>query len=453
MSPLDLLLGYRQVWMAEMPVWAWLLGKITLLLALAWLIHVALERQNPRWRILLWRGAAVAMIVLGVGTLGLPGLEIRLAVPPPVSMQSPPSTPPIVAQHDLSTFPAGDGGVGPHAASRATTTLAPKADADDTAEQTAPTGSVKLEFSWRGILLGIWSIVPVLMAARLAVGYVRIVHLLKHSPVAPDWVCAEVERVAAAMSCRLKVQVRTSPSSAVPFLFGFRHPVLVLPRRMCEPACRLPLSAIASHELVHVQSWDFGWNAALQVMSIALWFHPLAWRIGWAHRAACDAVCDAVSASFLGDVPGYCRTLAQVALEGAGLSPMVGLAMARTCDVRRRIAQLDRKVFSAALRRRAVVGSALTGLLVCAFLAGLRFALAAPPPTADSTTGAATTGNTEPAKEQSSAAALKIAVQALDASTGKPLVDVPIDARTFQNKTRKRDKDTKKTDAQGNVTF
>ena len=278
-SPLDLLLGYRQVWMAEMPVWAWLLGKITLLLALAWLIHVALERQNPRWRILLRRGAAVAMIVLGVGTLGLPGLEICLAVPPPVSMQSPPSTPPIVAQHDLSTFPAGDGGVGPHAASRATTTLAPKADADDTAEQTVPTGSVKLEFSWRGILLGIWSIVPVLMAARLAVGYVRIVHLLKHSPVAPDWVapsgacCRRDELPSKSAGTNFAQFCRAVPLDSA--IRSWSCPDGCASQRVACRCRQLPRT-----RLVHVQLWDFGWNAALQVMSIALWFHPLAWRIG-----------------------------------------------------------------------------------------------------------------------------------------------------------------------------
>ncbi len=33
MNPLDLL-GYRLAWMAETPAWAWLLCKITLLLAL-----------------------------------------------------------------------------------------------------------------------------------------------------------------------------------------------------------------------------------------------------------------------------------------------------------------------------------------------------------------------------------------------------------------------------------
>ena len=45
----------------ETPAWAILLVKATVLLAVAWMIHYALARANPRWRVLLWRSAAVAL--------------------------------------------------------------------------------------------------------------------------------------------------------------------------------------------------------------------------------------------------------------------------------------------------------------------------------------------------------------------------------------------------------
>ena len=55
-----------------------------------------------------------------------------------------------------------------------------------------------------------------------------------------------------------------------------------------------------------------------------------------------------------------------------------GLAMARSCDVRRRIALLQRSVFSAALNRRTAVYTMSIGLASLALLVGLRFALAEP---------------------------------------------------------------------------
>ena len=90
-------LGNDLTRMAAMPVWGWLLCKITLLLAAAWFMHLALVRANPRWRVFLWRGVAVAMIVLVVGTLGLPGWDIRVPAPTPISVQGPSPLPPLAA--------------------------------------------------------------------------------------------------------------------------------------------------------------------------------------------------------------------------------------------------------------------------------------------------------------------------------------------------------------------
>jgi uncharacterized GH25 family protein/peroxiredoxin len=59
----------------------------------------------------------------------------------------------------------------------------------------------------------------------------------------------------------------------------------------------------------------------------------------------------------------------------------------------------------------------------------------------------------EPAKAEKPPVALTIVVQAVDDVTGKPLADVPIVARAFQISTRKTDKISKKTDAEGNITF
>jgi len=235
--------------------------------------------------------------------------------------------------------------------------------------------------SWRMVLLSIWGFGVALLMVRLGVAYVKLARLLQNSTAASEAIVAEVGRIAAALGCRRPVQVRSSRQYAVPFLYGMRCAILVLPERMCQPAYGEQLRGVVAHELAHVGSGDFGWNAALQAASTVLWFHPLAWRIGSAHRVACDAVCDAISASYLGDVQAYCRTLARVALEGAGSFPAAALAMARTCDVRRRIDVLQQRVFAAALRPRTVAGVALIGLLFLALLAGVRFAMAANEPT------------------------------------------------------------------------
>jgi beta-lactamase regulating signal transducer with metallopeptidase domain len=357
--------------------WALLLVKVTLLLAAAWLVHFALSRANPRWRTLLWRGVAVGVAVLTVWSLGLPGVEIHMTPPAPIVAAPVAVTQPKDAERE-SAVVAADSEELPldSSVSAEMTTTTPLSAANATADAAQAVESSSVTFSWRGVFVSIWACGVALLVVRLAMAYFRLLGLVKNSQIVPEEITLQTRRIAAALGCRQAVRVRSSREFAVPFLCGLWRPVLVLPERICQPLYRRQLPGILAHELSHVRSHDYGWNAVLEMMSILLWFHPLAWRIGSAHRGACDAVCDAVSAVHVGDVDAYCRTLARVALDGAGHCPAAGLAMARTCDVRRRIAVLQHRVFATALSRRAVVTVTIIGLLVIALFAGARIALA-----------------------------------------------------------------------------
>ncbi len=86
------------------------------------------------------------------------------------------------------------------------------------------------------------------------------------------------------------------------------------------------------------------------------------------HANACDGVCDAVAADYVGDAEAYGRTLARLALRVAA-GGSVGLAMAGKSNVRRRVEAIQRYVFRTGLPRRrawlvlalAVVGIVLLG--------------------------------------------------------------------------------------------
>ncbi len=321
---------------------------------------------------------------MALWTLGLPGLELHVLAPPPVAATTPLPPPAIALEPAASVAPLIE---------------TPVVSTAETRGERSPAAASRWSLSWQTVLWTIWGGGALLLAVRLAMSYLRLLRLPNSLQPAPEAVVAEVERVAAVLACRRAVTARISPQYAVPFLYGLRRPTLVLPERMCEPLFREQLPAVVAHELVHVGSWDFAWNVVLQVVSVVLWFHPLAWRIVSAHRAACDEVCDAVSAAYVGDVRAYCRMLARVALDGAGSLPAAGLAMARRCDVRQRIAALQRKVFAAALGRRWVAGVTLAGLTVCVLLAGLRLALAQPAPQ-EQDAPAAVQGDAKPAAKE-----------------------------------------------------
>jgi beta-lactamase regulating signal transducer with metallopeptidase domain/uncharacterized GH25 family protein len=425
--------GLTQV--SSLSACAVLLSKATLLLAIAWLIHFALARANPRWRVLLWRGVVVGLALLAVWSLGLPGLKVRVPTPEVAATMPTPSRPPVVpgrAPIDVPQPAVLPTEVGVPAPIEITTPLdQPLADARH--DPALPVGTPAPSISWQAVLSGIWGFGVILLLVRLAIGYLRLSWVLRTLPSAPERVLAEIQRVAAEMNCRRAVRVRSSRRFALPFLFGLRAPTLVLPEQMCQPAYRRQLPGIIAHELAHVRSRDFAWNAAVQAVSILLWFHPLVWWMRSAHRAACDAVCDAVSASYLGDVRVYCQTLARVALEGVASSPTAGLAMVRRCDVRRRVAALRRTFFPLALRRRRMVTFALAGLLGVAVIAGLQFVTKASsdetsPTAADQPTPPSVEKKTSPADGPQAGSTEDMLVRVVD-EAGTPIGGAKLNAR------------------------
>jgi beta-lactamase regulating signal transducer with metallopeptidase domain len=367
--------GYAQL--QTMSPWALLLLKATLLLSGAWLLHFMTASANPRWRVFLWRGTAAGLIMLTIWTFGLPSFEIRVRPLPPTAMMM--ASSPVVDAAKRDAIAARQSGTLPMVwlDSAGATTADLRESVAVSFESAHPIRSPSV--SWQMLFLGLWGLGVTLLVGRLGIGYLRLTRLLRCSQAAPHEIDVEARQIAGILGCQRGVQICVSGQFAVPFLFGLRRPVVVLPERMCDPTYRPRLPGILAHELAHVRSGDYGWNAVVQFVSILLWFHPLIWRISSVHRGACDAVCDAISALHLGDVRAYCRTLALVALEAARQLPTPGLAMARNCDVRRRIAVLNRKVFGSSLGCRSVAGFAFTGMLACALLASLRFALAAPP--------------------------------------------------------------------------
>ncbi len=187
--------------------------------------------------------------------------------------------------------------------------------------------------------------------------------------------------VAEAVGCRGRVEVIQSTEVESPFLCGLRRPLLLLPVRMCEASYREDLPGILAHELTHARLHDVPWNVGLQLIAIVLWFHPLIWRMRKAHLAACELVSDAASASFVGDVAAYCRTLARAAVDARASLPAAGITMARISTIGRRLGALKRGVSHLPLRRRSMIGCGLAALLAVAVIGSLHFALATTPAT------------------------------------------------------------------------
>ena len=181
------------------------------------------------------------------------------------------------------------------------------------------------------------------------------------------------------IACNTQVELLESSAIHTPLQCGLGRSRLLLPAGMCEAAHRGDLPAVFVHELSHARAGDVRWSFLLHLISIALWPHPLVWRTRKAHLAACELVADAVSADVLGDVAGYCRTLARIALRAQGSLTAAGIGMARPSSISRRLRALRKQIFRAPLDRRRAAGTVAVALLAVGALGVLRFAIAAPP--------------------------------------------------------------------------
>ncbi|MHB1034018.1 MAG: carboxypeptidase regulatory-like domain-containing protein [Pirellulales bacterium] len=385
--------------LADAPASVVFVLKITAILSAAWLAHLALAWVNPRWRVLLWRATAVGLVALPAISWVLPALEIHVPQPPVEEVAVVTAAPAAPAaerpgEHALAQPVAGESSpvkVSSHRAEDLAPFLVPEQPVEWPAEasplpQTAqtevppPTTPESPAVSWPMVLLAVWLAGVGFLALRWSIGHYRIGQMVRRAEQAPGAIRDECLRVARAVGCPNGVDVRQSALVESPLVCGFLRPVLLLPPRMCEDAYREDVPAILAHEMTHVRFHDLAWNTALNLLAIALWVHPLAWRVRRAHLAACELVCDGVSADFVGSVADYCRTLARVAVESVTASSAAGIAMARTSSVSRRLAALRRKVFHKPLRGRSVVGFGLAVLVGVGALGALRFAMAASEP-------------------------------------------------------------------------
>src|SRR6185503_13920865 len=129
---------------------------------------------------------------------------------------------------------------------------------------------------------------------------------------------ASPEAVRVAGECRRRlglgvVEVRLSKEVTSPVTLGTRRPMILIPEALAGALAGEPLVAALGHEMAHVRRRDFAWNAAVELTSWPLSFHPaVAWlrrRVGEQRALACDALV----AERLLEPRAYARALAVLA--------------------------------------------------------------------------------------------------------------------------------------------
>ncbi len=351
--------------------------RLTAVLAATWIVHAALLRGNPRWRVLLWRLTAIGLVVIPLLVTAMP--KARFVVQP-------------------SRTPFGASPRSQWAALRTASAEYNTADAMTSAERPIPRvvaglgddplaqplvavdepGRSLAARGWLGwILWACWGLGAAILALHWATAQWRVRRILARCEAAPQSCLRALDQAKTRLGCSQPTGLRISREAGVPFVAGLLRAVIVLPARMAKPDSARELPAIFAHELAHGKSQDLAWMGLLHWVGILFWFHPLVWRISRAHSIACEEVADATAARLVGDASEYSGTLARAALFAlAPPPPAATIPMARSPEIVTRLARLKRGLRFLPLARRSVVASAVLAAVVLPTVAGFELVLA-----------------------------------------------------------------------------
>ena len=213
-------------------------------------------------------------------------------------------------------------------------------------ETTVSTAPVSQQFSLRKILIAglafAYGFVLSVLIARF-IGAWRGIQLLKQtsSVVADhDWQNSLVHWTRS-LGVRRPVELQVSDSCSVPVTFGWRNPVILVPRDCLTSSDRVERDAILIHELTHIKNDDFFWQVATHLMTTLYWIHPLAWFIRREAEILRERICDQFCSQSLGR-DAYALALVRIAARSAQLPTMaLGMAMAQRSSLRRRLHDIN----------------------------------------------------------------------------------------------------------------
>ncbi|MEQ9092454.1 MAG: TonB family protein [Balneola sp.] len=119
-----------------------------------------------------------------------------------------------------------------------------------------------------GMISALFLIIAAFMLARLIYSYVQLKKL--HSDLTTE------PLTNTKFSNGIKdgsVSVAFHDHPLVPFTFGWKSPIIVLPERIKDDSTKLDMAI--QHELVHIRRGDYLLQLALSVIQSLFWFHPL----------------------------------------------------------------------------------------------------------------------------------------------------------------------------------
>jgi len=325
--------------------------KATILLILAWFLHALAGQRRALLRSALWNACLVGLLLVPLACIAFPRLKLPvLALPANVAASQEDAIRTVVKPKETALGNPDD------AISNRPVIVAPAApsvhlgfeieNAQVTESRAIPTIDTRSKW-WPDVVyigLGFYLAVVSLHLLRLILS-LRAVRSLERNCIPvdePDWV-EGLARGRERLGIGRSVRLLRSEGVSVPIVVGWLRPAIILPESLAGSANPGLIDAVLLHELAHIRRGDFIWNCVRRIVQALYWPHPLVWPLGWVIGSVREQACDDLCVHVLGGPDGYHDSLVEVA---AGLvcrpEPALGMAMARSTALARRIAWIHR---------------------------------------------------------------------------------------------------------------
>ncbi len=267
----------------------WMVLKATLILAIARLLLIAMPRASAAMKHLVATAALIAVAAMPIATIVLPAWELNVARAKAQQPAREAAAPQGAAQQNDRP---GTIGLSDSEAVATAISVAKASGIVDAPISVIERASNVFRSTWKGMIVVGFCIASLLMLGHMLLGIVGVWFVAREAEeLTTDEALRELDAARDQLKLERDVRLLRSSRVAVPIVWGFRNPVLLLPPDVVTwPVERLRV--VLLHELAHLRRWD-GISLLLTRAAVSLfWFHPLAWSLERAGRSECERACD-----------------------------------------------------------------------------------------------------------------------------------------------------------------
>ena len=282
--------------------------KSFVIFAVAGLFAFCLRRKSAAVRGFVWGMAIVGCLIVPLFSFLLPKWELGIL---------PAETPVSIAQSQLSPKPVSSIPITP-------TPLQPNLVTDQSGPLTT--------LHWTDWMAIVWTGAGLFLLIRLIVGIGAVWHISARS--------TNFSRAAEQFQSNWnqRTNVRLSNRIAVPMVWGFLRPVILLPVDADQWQTER-LRAVLLHELAHIKRWDWTMQMVAQVTCAVYWFNPFVWFVAHRMRIEAEQACDDQVLNAGYQSTNYAQLLLDITrnVKIAKVTARAAVAIARSSKIERRL--------------------------------------------------------------------------------------------------------------------